>query len=191
MIKHPTTMRIRVNEHIVLKELNRGDAPDIFNTINTQRSYLGTWLPFVDFTKELADTEAFVDSVMDTPDEKREYVFVIRYDGEFAGIIGFKDTDKINRKTEIGYWLSEHFQKKGIITLSVKKLLQLAFDELDINRVQIRCAVGNTASSNIPRRLGFKPEGIEREGELLSNGKFADLEVFSMLKSDYRNSGQI
>ncbi|MBW6480828.1 MAG: GNAT family N-acetyltransferase [Bacteroidales bacterium] len=181
-------MRIRVNEHIVLKELSRGDAADIFHAINTQRSYLGAWLPFVAYTRELADTEAFVESVMDTPEENREYVFVIRYDGEFAGIIGFKDTDKINRKTEIGYWLSEHFQKKGIITLSVKQLLQLAFEELNINRVQIRCAVGNKSSSNIPRRLGFKQEGIEREGELLNNGEFADLEIFSMLKSEYQDS---
>ncbi len=181
-------MRIRVNEHIVLKELSRGDVADIFHTINTQRSYLGAWLPFVAYTKELTDTEAFVESVLHAPDKKREYVFVIRYDGEFAGIIGFKDTDKVNRKTEIGYWLSEHFQKKGIITLCLKKLLQLAFKVLNINRVQVRCAVGNTSSSNIPKRLGFKQEGIEREGELLSNGSFADLEVYSLLKSDFHNS---
>lgn len=178
-------MRIRVNEHITLKQLSGDDAADIFYTINNGRSYLGKWLPFVAYTKEPADTEAFVESVINTPEENREYVFVIRYDDEFAGIIGFKDTDKINRKTEIGYWLSEHFQKKGIITLSLKQLLKLAFEKLDINRVQIRCAVGNTASSNIPKRLGFKFEGIEREGELLNNGKFADLEVYSLLKSEY------
>ena len=179
-------MRIKVNEHIMLKELSRDDAADIFHTINTQRSYLGTWLPFVAFTKEPADTEAFVESVLDTPEENREYVFVIRYDDEFAGIIGFKDTDKINRKTEIGYWLSEHFQKKGIIALSLKQLLPLAFEKLNINRVQIRCAVGNTASSNIPKRLGFTFEGIEREGELLSSGKYANLEIFSLLKSEFK-----
>lgn len=179
-------MRIRVNEHIVLKELSRSDAADIFYTINAERSYLGKWLPFVAYTKQPADTDAFVESVIGTPEENREFVFVIRYDDEFAGIIGFKDTDKINRKTEIGYWLSEHFQKKGIITLSLEQLLKLAFEKLDINRVQIRCAVGNTASSNIPKRLGFKFEGIEREGELLSSGKYANLEVFSLLKSEFK-----
>lgn len=179
-------MRIRVNEHIVLKELSRSDAADIFYTINAERSYLGKWLPFVAFTKEPADTQAFVESVLDTPEDNRELVFVIRYDDEFAGIIGFKDTDKINRKTEIGYWLSEYFQKKGIITLSLNQLLQLAFEKLNINRVQIRCAVGNTASSKIPKRLGFKFEGIERQGEFLSSEKFADLEVFSLLKSEFK-----
>lgn len=106
-------MQIKINEHIVLKELSHKDAAEFFHTINTQRIFLGTWLPFVAYTKELADTEAFVESVLDTPEENREYEFVIRYDGGFAGIISFKDTDKINRKTELGYWLSEHFQKRA------------------------------------------------------------------------------
>ncbi len=180
-------MRIKVNEHIILKEISRNDAADIFYTINSQRSYLETWLPFVAYANEPADTEAFIESVLANQEENREYVFVIRYDDEFAGIIGFKDTDKINRKTEIGYWLSKHFQKKGIITLSLKQLLKLAFDKLEINRVQIRCAVGNTASSNIPKRLGFIFEGIEREGEHLRTGRYSDLEVYSLLKRDYKS----
>jgi len=36
---------------------------------------------------------------------------------------------------------------------------------MDMNRVQIRCGVGNDKSSAIPRRLGFTFEGIERAGE--------------------------
>lgn len=44
--------------------------------------------------------------------------------------------------------------------------------------------VDNKSSSNIPGRLGFKFEGIERQGELLSGGIFTDLAVYSKLKSD-------
>ncbi|TVQ93966.1 MAG: GNAT family N-acetyltransferase [Bacteroidetes bacterium] len=177
---------IKVNEHITLRQIARSDAADIFYTIKSQRSYLITWLPFVAWTSKISDTEAFIDHVQNTTEDKAEPVFVIRFDDEFAGIIGFKDTDRINKKTEIGYWLSESFQKKGIITLSLKELLKLAFEKMKINRVQIRCAVGNTASSKIPRRLGFKLEGIEREGELLSNGKFANLEVYSLLNAEFK-----
>lgn len=70
----------------------------------------------------------------------------------------------------------------------MNQLLQLAFEKLNINRVQIRCAVGNSASSNIPKCLGFIFEGIEREGELLSTGKYSDLEVYNLLKTDYNRS---
>jgi ribosomal-protein-serine acetyltransferase len=112
-----------------------------------------------------------------------EYIFTIQYKDQFAGIVGFKNTDKVNRKTEIGYWLSEVFQKKGIITKSVAMLCDFAFKALGINRLQIKSTVGNR-SSNIPNSLGFRLEGIERNGELLNDGLYADLEVYSKLKSD-------
>lgn len=180
-------MTIPVDSQIELRQLRHSDAADIFNTIDTQRAYLGEWLPFVAFTKELADTQKFVESVVDAPEERFEYVFTIRKAGEFVGLIGFKDTDRLNRKSELGYWLAEGFQKQGIVTRSVQRLCQYAFEELDINRIQIKCAICNTTSNNIPKRLGFRFEGIEREGELLTGQVFTDLAIYSRLKNDSPN----
>jgi ribosomal-protein-serine acetyltransferase len=177
-------MIIKVDSEIELKQLERADAIDIFKTIDSQREYLGRWLPFVEFTKKLEDSEVFVESVVNAPEDRFEYVFAIRKGKEFVGLIGFKGTDKSNKKTEIGYWLSEPNQRQGIITKSVEKLCDFAFNELDINRIQIKCAVGNESSIRIPQRLGFIFEGIERQGELLNGNVFTDLEVYSKLESE-------
>jgi len=177
--------KIRVTDELVLKEIELSDASDIFSTIDSQREYLGKWLPFVDFTKCLEDSVLFVGSVLDTPPENRELLFVILYKNTFAGLIGFKDSDFNNHKTEIGYWLSAPLQNKGIMTMSVKALIKLSFDELFVNRIQIKCAVGNQRSRKIPQKLGFVFEGIERDGELLSGGKYVDIEVYSLLKKEY------
>ena len=115
-------------------------------------------------------------------DEVREYVFVIYYKKAFAGLIGFKQSDSINRKTEMGYWICESVQGNGIATKSVQALMKFAFSELLVNRIQIKCAVGNLKSKNIPKRLGFVFEGIERDGERMSNGSYCDIEVYSFLK---------
>lgn len=168
----------------MLKQIEPSDAGDIFRTIDNQREYLGKWLPFVEFTKKRSDTEKFIDSLIHAPEDRFEYVFVIRNQKEFIGLIGFKDTDRLNKKTEIGYWLSEKFQKQGIMTKSVEKLCNFAFEKQGINRIQIKCAAGNTPSKKIPRRLGFKFEGVERQGELLSGNRYTDLEIYSKLKSD-------
>src|SRR5690606_732125 len=157
-----------------------------FMTIDTQREYLGKWLPFVEFTQTVADSEKFVESVVNAPEDRFEYVFAIRKSNHFVGLIGFKDTDKVNRKTEIGYWLSEEYQKKGIMTKSVDILCNFAFKALNINKIQIKCAVGNIPSSNIPKRLNYILERIERDSELLSGSHFVDLEIYSRLKSDCR-----
>ena len=143
-------LAIKIDDNIELRQIQITDASDIFETINTQRAYLGKWLPFVEYTKTIHDSELFINSIYSEPPEKQELVFVINFDKKFAGIIGFKDTDKINKKTEIGYWLSEPFQKKGIITESLKKLMDYVFKKMDINRIQIKCATGNIQSSKIP-----------------------------------------
>jgi ribosomal-protein-serine acetyltransferase len=177
-------MFLKIDKEISLKQLQKEDAQDIFNTINNQREYLGEWLPFVEFTKEVNDTQNFVDSIINAPEERFEYIFTIRKNDAFIGIIGFKDTDRTNRKTEIGYWISKDFQKQGIVTKAVQRLCELAFDDLNINRIQIKCAVKNHPSINIPKRLGFLLEGIERDGELLTGNVYTDLFIYSKLKND-------
>ena len=177
-------MRLKIDTEIELVQLTSEDAVAIFNTIDSQRDYLEKWLPFVKFTNQLNDSVAFVLSVTNAPEDRFEYIFTIRKKGEFVGLVGFKDTDRENQKTEIGYWLSETHQKLGIVTRSVARLCDFAFHEMGMNRVQIKCAVENTSSINVPKRLGFQYEGIERQGELLSGNTFTDLMIFSKLKSD-------
>ena len=178
-------LKIIVTESILLKQIELSDAADIFKTIDGQRTYLGKWLPFVDFTRNIEDSEKYIQSVLEGPSENRGYIFAIHCHGTFAGLVGLKSIDNQNKKAEIGYWLSEPFQKQGIITASVKALMQFAYDQLNINRIQIKCAVGNIPSKNIPIKLGYRFEGIERAGELLSDGEFADIEVYSILKDEY------
>ncbi len=177
-------MRIDINETTYLRLLELSDAQEMFLLIDSQREYLGEWLPFIPFTTGPADSEAFIRSVVEAPAERRELVFAIITDGKFAGTIGFKDTDMGNLRSEIGYWLGEQHQGSGIITTAVKKMCDYAFNERGIKRMQIKCAVGNYKSSNIPKRLGFIFEGVERAGERKADGSFHDIEVYSKLAGD-------
>lgn len=54
-----------------------------------------------------------------------------------------------------------------------------------MNRLEIKCAPENLRSRQIPIKLGFKLEGVEREGEKSADGLFNDLEVYSLLKNDF------
>ena len=171
---------IRINDKIRLELVKADMAHVIFETINRDREYLRKWLPFVNYTLEVSDTERFLESVANS---SKDEIFSIWYKEEFAGLIGFKDTDRVNRKTEIGYWLAKNMQGKGIITACVQKLCRYAFQKLKLNRVQIKVAEQNTRSEAIPRKLNFCFEGIERAGELHAD-KFVNLKVYSLLLNE-------
>lgn len=176
--------KLIIDEHLFLERMNLSHIEVIFKAIDQNRKFLRKWLPFVDFTIKMNDTERFVKSILEKPVSKRDEVYVIWYNHEFAGLIGFKDADRINDKIEIGYWLIEKVTGKGLATSATRKMINLAFRNMDMNRVQIRCGVGNDKSSAIPRRLGFSLEGIERAGER-HNHDYIDLEVFSLLKQEW------
>lgn len=174
---------IQVSDGIVLYPLSVDDIFKIFNTLNDEREYMREWLPFVDATHAVEDTANFVNHVLQTEDKQ----FTIYYEDKFVGLVGFKDTDRTNKKTEIGYWLSQFAQGKGIMMKSVLRLLELAFTEMDINRIQIKVAVDNHKSRRIPEKLGFQIEGVERDGELLVDGAFTNIAVYSLLKKEFKN----
>ena len=185
MKRKPTScLQLAVDPEIMLRQLQPADAGDIFNLIDSQRDYLGRWLPFVPHTKSQADSLAYIESLYALPEYMQDLVFGIHFRNHFSGLAGFKNTDRANQRTEIGYWLSEHLQHKGIMTKTVRCLIDFAFDQLDIHRISIRCATGNYPSQGIPKRLGFTTEGIERDGERLAGGNFSDIQVFSLLRTD-------
>jgi ribosomal-protein-serine acetyltransferase len=177
-------LNLLVDDDLILKEIQLSDANAIFEIIDHQREYLREWLPFIDYTRHIGDTRAYIHSVYDKPSDHRDMVFTIWFQGNAVGLIGLKGTDRDNHKTEIGYWLSEEMQGKGIVTRSCHRLIEYLFENMLMNRIQIRVGTANEKSKNIPKRLGFKFEGIERCGELLNTG-FTDLEVYSMLITEF------
>lgn len=176
--------KLIIDDRQFLERIALSHVDLIFDAIDKNRKFLRKWLPFVDFTNKVADTERFVRSLLEKSAANRDEVYVIWYKHEFAGLIGFKDKDRINDKIEIGYWLIEKMTGKGIATAATRKMVNLAFRNMDMNRVQIRCGVENHKSSAIPKRLGFMFEGIERSGER-HNHSYIDLEVYSLLKREW------
>jgi ribosomal-protein-serine acetyltransferase len=75
---------------------------------------------------------------------------------QIIGTAGFHTIDWANRKVEIGYWLDREQQGKGLMNSACRALLDHAFGELKLNRVEIRCATGNQASNRVAQRLGFQ-----------------------------------
>ena len=171
---------------IALHELRTADAADIFAAIDGERAYLGRWLPFVQFTRNEEDSLRFVRSVLEA--SYRETVFTIRDGERFIGLIGFKSTDPLARTTEIGYWLREAWQGRGIVTTAVRALCRMAREELAMRCVAIKCASGNGPSTRIPQRLGFTLDHVEHRAELLEDGRYTDANVYLLNLADRNTS---
>jgi ribosomal-protein-serine acetyltransferase len=169
-----------IDEEVLLKPLETQDSDNLFALTDANRAYLRQWLPWLDSNKSVGDTLKFIETCVAQREKRAALHLSIRYRGEMAGVIGFHYFDFANRFAPIGYWLGEKFQGKGIITRSCRTICTLAFTELGINRIDIRCAVQNAKSRAIPERLRFVNEGTIRDGEWLYD-HYVDLVVYGML----------
>lgn len=61
--------------------------------------------------------------------EGREAHFGIWVDGQIAGVTGAHTIHRLNRHAEIGYWLGQDFEGKGMMTASVGVLLDYLVEE--------------------------------------------------------------
>ncbi len=179
------TLRIRIDADVELRVIEERDAPEIFALTQANRQYLRQWLPWVDSTRSVEDTYAHIRTMHIQRTTNASFGCVILHRRHVAGTISFHPIDWSNRRVEIGYWLGSTFQGKGLMTKACKAMVAYAFDEWHLNKVEIRCATGNTASCAIPQRLGFTLEGIIRQAEWLYD-HYVDLRVFGMLESEWR-----
>ncbi|CAG7636500.1 GNAT family N-acetyltransferase [Paenibacillus allorhizosphaerae] len=177
-------MYIQVNDVIVLKLLQADNAESLFALTDASRPYLREWLPWVDGTVNVGNTREFIEFCEQQHASNNGFNTGIWYKGELAGCIGYHAINWGNKKTSIGYWLGQRYQGNGIMSSSCKKMVDYAFHELGLNRVEIRCGTGNAKSRAIPERLGFVNEGVIRQAEWIYD-RFIDHVVYGMLKQDW------
>lgn len=73
------------------------------------------------------------------------------------------------------------------MTKVAKALTNYAFTHLNLNKVEIRAAVGNKKSRSVPERLGFVNEGIIRQAEWLYD-HYVDITVYGVLANEWREN---
>jgi ribosomal-protein-serine acetyltransferase len=169
---------------IELRLLEERHAKALFLAVERERERLRPWLAWVDATNTEEDTLNFIRSVLEQFAENRGFAAGIWSGARLAGTIGVHRIDWTNRRVEIGYWLGREYEGRGIMTEACRAVITHLFRELELHRVEIRCAAENARSAAIPKRLGFTLEGTLREAQWAGD-RYHDLRVFGMLRRDW------
>jgi ribosomal-protein-serine acetyltransferase len=177
-------MKIQVDDTIRLEFLEEIHAESLFNLVNANRAYLREWLPWVDQMQTVANFAYYINDTKKRAAEKTDFGYAIIIDKNIVGRIGLHHINRLNKIAEIGYWLADGQQGRGIITKCCTALIKHGFTELGLNRIEIKCGTGNNKSRAIAEKLQFKQEGILRKAELL-NGRFIDLYLYAILKEEW------
>jgi len=181
----PDMLELRVNELITLRQLQPADAVPLYKQIDASRKSLRKFLPWVDYNTNEEHSVRFIQLMQRKAEEQEAMALGIWYQQQLCGVMDLHGWDHLLQKAEIGYWVSEAFQRKGIATASCRALITFAFKKLRLNKIEIRFVLQNERSAQIPIRLGFTKEGILRHSAKL-HGQYVDMVVMGVLREDWK-----
>ncbi len=183
----PNVMKpfLKIDDHLTLHLPRPELAAAIFAAVEANRPYLRQWLPWVDATTKVEDTEKFMEESTEHNRNGTRLTTFLLAGEELAGSLGVVTFNRDHKKCEIGYWLREDLQGEGLMTKALARFIDHLFSTKDLNRVEILVASENCRSQAVPLRLGFTREGTLRQGLLLRQ-EYLDLELFSLLRREWK-----
>jgi len=173
-----------IDENISLFLYQEKDAKELFELVDSNRSYFKKWLPWLNYNTKIEDTQQFILESKVNYEKGLSLNLGINYQDKIVGSVSFNTINTTHKNAEIGYMLSQDYTGKGLITKCCKALINYGFENLELNRVTIKCATENIKSRAIPEKLGFKLEGIIEQNERLYDC-FVDHAHYGMLKENW------
>ena len=110
--------------------------------------------------------------------------FVIVDEGAVVGGVGVFDIRGIPISSAIlGYWVDRAHNGRGLATRAVAEMLEFAFGELELHRLEAGTRVDNVASQRVLEHNGFTCVGLLRR-HLLIQGEWHDHLLWERLADD-------
>ncbi len=91
---------------------------------------------------------------------------------------------KLKKQADIGYRISKRYWGQGFATEAGEAIVNFAFSDLELNRIQIRCFTDNPGSVRIAEKLGFQKEGLIRKGVIIN--VITDYYIFGLLREEHQ-----
>ena len=127
----------------------------------------------------IEDAHTFLKSVINS---EPVTLFCIEASEAAVGGIGIRIGADVHRQTaELGYWLSQEFWGRGIMTEAVADFTDFSFENFQLRRIYAEPFGNNPASARVLEKAGFTFEG-RLKSNVLKDGKLLDSLLYARTK---------
>ncbi len=163
------------NDQIELKILQGSDAPRVLQFYAENKDFFQPWFPTFDadfFT--IKRQKALLKNQLKALHAARAIRFWMEKDGELIGFVALSEIIRGPfQSCFLSYATAEKHLGKGYAASGVEMLVDFAFNELQLHRIEANIMPSNTASIALVEKLGFIKEGISQK-YLKINGQWED-----------------
>ncbi len=169
----------------LLRAAGEEDIPAICDAVAESTGELQRWMAWCTPDYGRAQAEAFVRSQPQAWREGSAYTFFVfdPHSEKLLGSCGLNRLDWLNRLANLGYWVRTSAAGTGIASAATRLVLRFAIETLELQRVEIVAAVGNTGSQRVAEKVGAKRESLARN-RCRTAGTPQDAYIYSVIPED-------
>ncbi len=157
--------KIIVDEETELRAVMPEYFQEFKTVVENDREHIGKWMPWARGDLDV-DSRPFFENAPLKRNADEEFTYSIFVDSHLIGAVGIHKREETKTILEIGYWLSSSSTGKGVMTRSVKALIDTLFGLTTAPAVEIGCDKYNIKSAAIPKRLYME---LTREVEIIDD----------------------
>ncbi|MER7760919.1 GNAT family protein [Streptomyces sp. NPDC097619] len=175
---------IELDEGVRLFALEPHHAQEFHAHIDRGREFIGRHVGFPDRATDTASARRLLEDFARRAAADTGRMYGIRADGVLVGGVLFPSFDARNGTCEIGCWVEPAAAGRGLVTRACRVLIDWAFHERGMRRVEWHADSANEKSLAVAARLGMTREGVLREN-YLHRGQVQDTEIWSVLAREW------
>ncbi|WP_046726922.1 GNAT family N-acetyltransferase [Streptomyces humi] len=168
-----------------LRPLEVWHAEELLAAVDRGREFIGRHVPLPEVIPDLDGARAYLRGYADKRAADAGSLHGLWLDGRLVGGLLFRTWDTAEGVCEAGCWLEPAVTGRGLVTRGMRVLVDWAFDERGMHRVEWHASSANEPSINVARRLGMTRDGVLREN-YPHRGVRTDTEVWSVLAPEWR-----
>jgi ribosomal-protein-serine acetyltransferase len=173
-----------VDDEIELVLAEERHAEEVARLITRNQDRLARWEPWAQYPATTDALRRFIRACLEGFAAGSQAQTYIRRSGVIVGSCGLRVHGSPG-VGEVGYWLDGRHEGRGIATRAARALVDAAFRERRLARVELRTAVDNVRSRALAERLGFRQEGVLRNAQAFADRR-VDMALYAVLARDWR-----
>jgi ribosomal-protein-serine acetyltransferase len=172
-------MAIRVD----IRPYERGDADALYAAVRESITEVSPWMPWCHPAYSLEDARGWIEATLTGRSEGTMFDFAMIADGRFAGGCGINQINRQDRVANLGYWVRTSCAGQDITPRAVRLLLDWAFANTELNRIEIVAAVDNVPSQRVAEKVGAHRDAVLHKRTMTAAGPSAAV-LYSVVRAD-------
>ena len=171
----------------LLRELRRSDLPTV-NAWRADRELISRLGAPYRFINEEVDERWFNAYMERRGSTVRCAIVDAEHPNEILGLVSLCDIDNLSRSCEFHIMIGDKNQRgKGMGYFAITEILRHAFDDLNLNRVELKVLPDNEPALALYRKAGFTQEGLLRQ-YAFKDGRYRDTVIMSILREEWKKN---